>query len=160
MTLTPEELQQTVTKGQLVEIIGLISADFAARADAWNGNAPDWFPQPPEWLELLEKALDITTPPAGKEALDHLEFNAIWEAIKGWDIERKRGEGYAGATGTDVRAIQNSLARFRGTEAIPEPVEDLPEADAEEISLLLTPSSRQEFGPIDPDAVDKDCGCP
>lgn len=167
MSFTPEELQQTVTKGQLVEIIGIISADLAARADAWNGNAPDWFPQPPEWLELLEQALDISTPPAGKEALDSLEFRAIWEAIKGWDLEREPGAGYAGATGTDVRAIQNSLAEFRGTEEISEPThaeaekflsEYMPNED--EISLLLSPSLRQELGvSVNPEAVDHDCGC-
>jgi len=37
------------------------------------------------------------------------EFNAVWEAIKGWDLERERGEGYAGATGTDVMIILNAL---------------------------------------------------
>ena len=30
------------------------------------------------------------------------EFEAAWNAIKGWDIERNPGAGYAGATGTDV----------------------------------------------------------
>jgi hypothetical protein len=38
-------------------------------------------------------------------------FNAVWNAIKGWDIQRKDGEGYAGATGTDVMTILNSLAK-------------------------------------------------
>ncbi len=36
-------------------------------------------------------------------------FNAIWSAIKGWDIERLPGEGYANANGTDVMAIIDSL---------------------------------------------------
>lgn len=39
------------------------------------------------------------------------EFNAIWKAIKGWDIERSPGEGYAGATGTDVVTILNALSQ-------------------------------------------------
>lgn len=40
-----------------VAAIGALSADLAARADAWNGNAPDWFPEPPEWLELWNRAI-------------------------------------------------------------------------------------------------------
>jgi len=50
-----------------------------------------------------EKRLEDTT---GKDLIDPL-FNAIWDAIKGWDLERERGEGYAGATGTDVMTILN-----------------------------------------------------
>lgn len=37
------------------------------------------------------------------------EFEAIWNAIKKWDLERNEGEGYAGATGTDVMAILDSI---------------------------------------------------
>ena len=37
------------------------------------------------------------------------EFNAVWKAIKGWDIERKPGDGYARATGTDVMTILEAL---------------------------------------------------
>ena len=40
--------------------LGWLSAELAARADAWNGNAPDWFPEPPEWLTLWEQALAAT----------------------------------------------------------------------------------------------------
>ena len=40
--------------------LGYLSAKLAARADAWNGNAPAWFPEPPEWLELWREALDAT----------------------------------------------------------------------------------------------------
>lgn len=36
-------------------------------------------------------------------------FEIIWQAIKGWDIERSQGEGYAGATGTDVMTILNAI---------------------------------------------------
>jgi hypothetical protein len=39
-----------------LEMMGYISAELASRSDAWNGNAPSWFPEPPEWLELWEKA--------------------------------------------------------------------------------------------------------
>lgn len=40
-----------------------------------------------------------------KDDLESPLFNRIWEVIKGWDIQRKPGEGYAGATGTEVMAI-------------------------------------------------------
>lgn len=39
-----------------VEALGMLSAELASRADAWNGNAPEWFPEPPEWLELWAAA--------------------------------------------------------------------------------------------------------
>ena len=39
------------------------------------------------------------------------EFNKVWEAIKGWDIQRREGEGYAHATGTDVMIILNALVK-------------------------------------------------
>src|SRR3990167_9003538 len=45
------------------------------------------------------------------------EFNAVWNAIKKWDIEREEGLGYAGATGTDVMIILNAL---RVIDKIPE----------------------------------------
>lgn len=40
--------------------LGWLSAHFAGLADAWNGNAPDWFPEPPEWLDLWDQALKAT----------------------------------------------------------------------------------------------------
>lgn len=36
-------------------------------------------------------------------------FNAVWETIKGWDIQRTPGQGYASATGTDVADILDAL---------------------------------------------------
>jgi hypothetical protein len=50
----------TLTRDQYVEAIGWISAELAGRADAWRGNAPDWFPEPPEWLRLAERAVETT----------------------------------------------------------------------------------------------------
>lgn len=44
-----------------------------------------------------------------EEDLKRPEFNAIWNVIKNWDIQRKKGAGYAGATGTDVMSILNAL---------------------------------------------------
>lgn len=44
------------------------------------------------------------------EMLKTPEFQAVWQQIKGWDIERKPGDGYCGATGNHVRAILDALA--------------------------------------------------
>lgn len=52
------------------------------------------------------------------EQLASPQFDAVWQAIKGWDICRDpqqyadRGEPtlYHGATGTDVATILNALA--------------------------------------------------
>jgi len=41
------------------------------------------------------------------------EFNAIWNAIKKWDIERSPNDGYADATGTDVMIILNALRELK-----------------------------------------------
>lgn len=49
------------------------------------------------------KVLDTIVEPEG------VLFDRIWEAIKGWDLERKPGEGYAGATGDDVRTIIDAM---------------------------------------------------
>jgi hypothetical protein len=43
-----------------IAAIGYLSAVLAAKADAWNGNAPEWFPAPPEWLLLWKEALENT----------------------------------------------------------------------------------------------------
>jgi hypothetical protein len=49
-----------MTEKEYIEAIGYISAELAARADAWNGNAPEWFPEPPEWLKLAQDAREAT----------------------------------------------------------------------------------------------------
>ncbi len=36
-------------------------------------------------------------------------FEAIWQAIKGWDLQRKPGAGYAGANGNDVATILDAI---------------------------------------------------
>lgn len=46
--------------GHAVAAIGYISAELAHRSGAWDGDAPDWFPEPPEWLELWNKGLTAT----------------------------------------------------------------------------------------------------
>lgn len=44
-----------------------------------------------------------------QQDLESPEFEKIWQAIKGWDIQREAGKGYAAATGTDVMAILNAI---------------------------------------------------
>jgi hypothetical protein len=44
-----------------------------------------------------------------KEDLESPIFNAVWNAIKKWDIQREYGKGYAGATGTDVMTILEAI---------------------------------------------------
>lgn len=57
-----------------------------------------------------------------EEDLASPEFQAVWEAIKKWDIDRgdysttESGRYmYAGATGTDVMTILNALKRCKST---------------------------------------------
>lgn len=45
-------------------------------------------------------------------------WEAIWRAIKGWDVQRETGAGYAGATGTDVTHIFEAI---RDADAAPAP---------------------------------------
>jgi len=40
------------------------------------------------------------------------EFEAVWQVIKKWDIERLAGDGYCGATGNHVVAILTALRPF------------------------------------------------
>lgn len=55
------------------------------------------------------------------------QYDAIWEAIKDWDIERKPGEGLAHATGTDVVTIMNALKEADA--AVSDLVSNDPKAD-------------------------------
>ena len=43
--------------------------------------------------------------------LESPEFNAIWDAIKGWDVSRYNNGLYAGANGSDVMHILAALRR-------------------------------------------------
>lgn len=63
------EIEQDVTQpksrsfseGQVTAIIGYISGELASRSGAWDGDAPSWFPEPPEWLDILDEAIEATT---------------------------------------------------------------------------------------------------
>jgi hypothetical protein len=43
------------------------------------------------------------------DELDLPEFEKVWQAIKGWDIQRTPKAGRSGATGTDVITILDAL---------------------------------------------------
>jgi|SRR5579859_3736937 len=55
--------------------------------------------------ETEREALRDPTP----QELESPEFNAVWNAIKKWDISRTSNGLYAGATGTDVCTILDAL---------------------------------------------------
>ena len=54
-------------------------------------------------------------PDPDAEMLKRPEFEIIWQAIKGWDINVPGAYvGYCGATGNHVRAILDALDSFAG----------------------------------------------
>jgi hypothetical protein len=59
-------------------------------------------------LEAEQAKWAAVPEPTESDYKDH-RFQAIWEVVKHWDIQRYHGAGYAGATGTDVMAILTSL---------------------------------------------------
>lgn len=72
-------------------------------------------------LLKLQESLDARTAEAKAQAdaapdptendLKDPRFEAVWQAIKHWDIQRYPGAGYAGASGNDVMAILSQLRR-------------------------------------------------
>jgi len=50
-----EEAERQKRETETIETLGLLSAVLADRSGAWDGLQPDWFPQPPEWLDLWYK---------------------------------------------------------------------------------------------------------
>lgn len=59
-------------------------------------------------------------PDPTSDMLRSREFEAIWQAIKGWDIQRKTGAGYAGASGNDVRHIIDTLLQAGTLDGYPQ----------------------------------------
>ena len=55
---------------------------------------------------------EVTLVDPTEEDLERPVFEAIWQAIKKWDIERDYGLGRAGATGTDVKTILIAIEPF------------------------------------------------
>lgn len=61
-----------------------------------------------------EQKTQDTCPDPTPEMLETLEFNAVWECIKTWDINVPSAyDGYCGATGNHVRAILDALSKVR-----------------------------------------------
>lgn len=48
-----------------------------------------------------------------REDLQDPVFEAVWQAIKGWDLRRSPDELYSGATGTDVMTILEAIRAHR-----------------------------------------------
>lgn len=66
-------------------------------------------PQPPSADQLgVSSAKQYRDPTAGE--LESPLFNAVWNAIKGWDVSRESNGLYSGATGTDVCIILDAIA--------------------------------------------------
>lgn len=63
------------------------------------------------------------------------QYDAVWEAIKGWDIERKPGAGYAHATGSDVTIILEAIWKAD------DPVSDLAEQSLADSEGVTNPPS-------------------
>jgi hypothetical protein len=60
MCLADEERRAKEEK-TTIETLGLLSAVLADHSGAWDGLAPNWFPQPPEWLQLWQECEDVIT---------------------------------------------------------------------------------------------------
>lgn len=72
--------------------LGHLSAELAARADAWNGNGPEWFPEPPEWLALWTLALEATRGEIdSKEDPFRIDGLTVEEIRTGLDFARECG---------------------------------------------------------------------
>lgn len=114
----------TTSRGTTVAVQRCVGGD-AIRVSAYNP-ANDETDRSSELFFSAEAAtalydlLDLVLPKAPQQIYDtifderpvnteHRFFEPIWQAIKGWDIQRSEGAGYAGATGTDVQIIIDSL---------------------------------------------------
>ena len=53
-------LTNPISTPHAIMAIGHLSSELADRSGAFDGEAPDWFPEPTEWLQLWEDALEAT----------------------------------------------------------------------------------------------------
>lgn len=60
--------------------------------------------------ETVPGHADLVYPGPTPEMLTSPQFEAVWQAIKGWDISRHNDGLYAGPTGNDVRHILDALS--------------------------------------------------
>lgn len=79
--------------------------DFGGRRYFWDAL---------KWLIRRETSGLAVEPSPTEEQQQSPEFEAVWQAIKSWDINVPEFyEGYCGATGSHVAAILNSLSPLR-----------------------------------------------
>lgn len=55
-----------ITRAEAITALGYLSSELASRANAWKGEHPDWFPEPPEWLEIFDRGLAAAREDAAK----------------------------------------------------------------------------------------------
>jgi hypothetical protein len=60
---------------------------------------------------IHETPVEFYAPEPTASDLESPEFNAVWDAIKKWDISRYSNGIYEGATGTDVMRILTALRK-------------------------------------------------
>lgn len=48
-------------------------------------------------------------------------FDAVWDVIKGWDVQRSAGQGYASANGSDAEAITIAVESALDQPELPTP---------------------------------------
>ena len=99
-----------MTKDDLLELAWGVIAN--AHGGDWKKADTRWLEPAGRFRDEYHQMLDRRNKPVLRESepeVDTPRFNAVWDAIKGWDIERNSGEGLAGVTGDDVRAILAAL---------------------------------------------------
>jgi hypothetical protein len=70
-------------------------------------------PNPARPLAALNPINPADYPDPTERDLDDLWFEAIWQAIKGWDMSREANGLYCGATGNDVCHILRAIQPLR-----------------------------------------------
>ncbi len=68
-----------------------------------------------EGVETMQAETDKNWPDPTAEMIRSKDFNAVWAAIKTWDINVPEVDGdlYSGATGNHARAILEALERSK-----------------------------------------------
>jgi hypothetical protein len=69
-----EEAERKKREKETIETLGLLSSVLASRCGAWDGEQPEWFPQPPEWLDLWETCNTFVT--ADEKCPEYEELHA------------------------------------------------------------------------------------
>lgn len=94
---------------------------------------------------------DPAYPDPTPEDLKRPEFEAVWRAIRGWDIGREPPPGrqrlYAGATGNEVMHILNAVPSMVGAEQVRENIHAYLQHVANvEVGSILTRRGREVVG--------------